>query len=442
MGLASLFEKRTAVPVHPFLRDDDLPGLTLAGVSMTQAKALALTAIYSAVRVIADPVSTFPVGTFIRVNGERKPFFPRPPWVDAPDPDPSVARSDHYQALMVSLLLNGNYYGRKLYDARGEVTAIRVLDPTRMDVRADPSTGMATFWWDNHKQIPATDVIHVTDLRKPGALKGSSRIDDLREPLGIGKALDEYVARYFGQGVVGQRMVLKVPGELTEDQAGQMKLDAMRRWASPRKAHEPIVVSGASAGGDVSVLGDNAEQAQLNAAREFFVTEVARAFKVPPSKLGVTTPGTRAFASVEQDNIDFATSTLRFYVSKIEEAYSGLLFPSQAFIRLNMDALLRGDISSRYTAFNQGIQAGFLTVADIRRTEDLSPIPGADVLRVPLESINIDAAGLVADQKRVEMLLSLVQSGATPQSAAAAVGLPGLKFLDLPSVQLQAPPAA
>lgn len=441
MGLGRLFstrESRTSSGLtyrDLWLRDEDVPWRTLSGVSLGQSSAMTLTAIYDAVRVISDPVSTFPVGTFIRVNGERKPFYPQPAWIAQPDPDPSVMRSDHYQQIIVSLLLNGNFYGRKLYDTRGEVLAIRALDPTKVEPVKD-ERGMVFFVYEGTVRIAARDIVHITDLRKPGAVKGTSRIDELREALGIGKALDEYVARYFGQGTIGQKVVIEVPGELDAAQAEEVKDKYEAKNKGLRNSHRPGVISG---GGKISRLSDNAEQAQLSQAREFFVLEVARAFKIPPSKLGVTAEGTRSYASVEQDNIDFATTTLHFYVSKIEEAYSRLLMPSAAFVKLNMDALLRGDITSRYTAYNQGIAGGFLTVADIRRREDLAPIDGADVLRVPLENIDIAAANLVADQKRVQMYQILVQSGVVPESAAKASGLPPMEHTGLASVQLQPP---
>ena len=439
MGLGNLFGgERRAIPVHPFLRDEDFPFKSSSGTTVSQNGALALTAVYDAVRIISDPISTFPVGLFVRVNGERRPYGPRPAWIDQPDPDPSVGRSDHYQQLMVSLLLNGNYYGRKLYDARGEVLAIRPLDPTRVEPRMN-RLGLVEFEYrldGFHKMIPAQDIVHITDLRKPGAIKGSSRIDELRDAIGIGKALDEYVAAYFDQGTIGKRLVVEVPGDMNQEQADALKSGFKAKMAGLGKAHEPVILSG---GGKVNSLDDNAEQAQLSQAREFFVLEVARAFKLPPSKLGVTTPGTRAYASVEQDNIDFATTTLAFYVNKIEEAYSRLVLPSAAFIKLNMDSLLRGDIGSRYAAYSQGIQAGFLTVADIRRREDLAPIDGAETLRVPLENIDIAAAGLVADQKRVEMVQRLIQSGFEPAAAMRLVGLPAIDHTGLPSVQLQPP---
>ena len=407
-----------------WLTDGDAPGKTLSGTAVGQSTAMKLAAVYDAVRLIADPICTMPIGTFVRKVGARVPFYPQPAWIAAPDPDPSVQRSDHYQAILVSLLLNGNYYGRILRSG-GEIMAIRPMDPTRVEPVADPRTGMVSFVVDGTQPIAAEDVVHITDLRKPGALKGTSRIDELRETFGIGKALDEYVARYFGGGTLTSGIV-EVPGEMTEEQAKALKDQFEKNSKGLRNAHRPNILTG---GAKFTRVGDDAEKAQLMAARDFFVLEVSRAFKIPPSKMGVIAEGTRSYASVEQDNIDFATTTLKFYVDKIEEAYSRLLRPRDVFLRLNMESMLRGDIASRFTAYGQGTTAGFMTINDVRKLEDWTPVDGGDEPRVPMANTSLSAATTAEMQAQVDMVTTLVDSGFTPAAACAAVGLP---FIDHP----------
>src|SRR4029450_13229389 len=58
-----------------------------------------------------------------------------------------------------------------------------------------------------------------------------------------------------------------------------------------------------------------------------------------------------------------------------------------------VDGLLRGNIQSRYTAYSQGINNGFLSSNDIRRFENLDPIDGGDTYlvqgaMVPLARLN------------------------------------------------------
>jgi HK97 family phage portal protein len=400
---------------------------SLSGVSVTQRNALALSAVYDAVRIIADPICTLPLGTYIRSGGERRPYYPQPAWIEQPDPDPSVHRSDHYQALIVSLLLNGNYYGRILRDGP-DILAIAPLDPTRVEPRKN-ERGFVEFEIDGKGPwLPASDIVHITELREPGALKGTSRIDRLRETFGIGKALDDYVARYFGSGTLSSGIVT-VPGEMTSEQADRLKDQFEKNTRGLRNAHRPNVLSG---GAKFERMSASAEEAQLTAARDFFVLEVSRAFKIPPSKLGVNTPGTRAYASVEQDNIDFTTTTLRFYVSKIEEAYSRLLAPKPVFLRMNMEALLRGDLASRFAAYSQATQGGWMSINQIARLEDWPAVDGGDEYRVPLANVDLGAAHVVEDQMKVDMAVKLIDAGADPAATLAAFGLPPIEFADPP----------
>jgi hypothetical protein len=63
--------------------------------------------------------------------------------------------------------------------------------------------------------------------------------------------------------------------------------------------------------------------------------------------------------------------------------------------------------------------------------------PAAQNVRVPLANVNIDAADLMAEEKRVKMAQILVLSGYDPAEALAAVGLDPISHTGLASVQLQ-----
>jgi hypothetical protein len=166
---------------------------------------------------------------------------------------------------------------------------------------------------------------------------------------------------------------------------------------------------------------------------------VARAFNIPPHLLGL--PGTNTYSSVEQNNIAFVTHTIRPIVQKIEGAFSTLLSAESggenAFIKFTLDGLLRGDANSRYAAYSNGLQSGWLKVNDVRRLEDLPPVDGGDVARVPLANISITEADVVVEDKKVLMANRLVTAGYDPKEVLAALGLPEIKHTGVPSVMLQ-----
>jgi hypothetical protein len=183
------------------------------------------------------------------------------------------------------------------------------------------------------------------------------------------------------------------------------------------------------------------ESSQSIEARRLAVEDVARAFNIPANMLNI--PGTTTYASVEQNNLQFITHTLRPIVQKLENAFSPLMtrYPGgeTAFIKWNLDGLARADLASRMSAYSVGIQAGFMSINDVRRLEDMSDIddPAANNVRVPLANMNIDAADLIADEKRVRMAQVLVLSGYDPADALIAVGLDPIAHTGLASTQLQ-----
>jgi hypothetical protein len=143
-----------------------------------------------------------------------------------------------------------------------------------------------------------------------------------------------------------------------------------------------------------------------------------------------------SYASVEMNSIHFVQHTLRPYLEKIEEGYSRLL-DGRAFMKFNVDGLLRGDQASRYTAFSTGIQSGFLSINDIHRLEDMPPVEGGDAYRVPLANVDINAANLAEIDRKSIIAQRLILSGFDPEAVLASLGLPAVAHTGVPSSGLQ-----
>ena len=117
---------------------DSFAFTTEAGTNIDQDTSLRINAFYACVLLISDTISTLPMDAFIRRDGSRVPYRPRPEWVIRPDID--LLRSEHYQQVLISLLLDGNAFVRIFRDGNGDVANLVCLDPTRIEVRRDPRT--------------------------------------------------------------------------------------------------------------------------------------------------------------------------------------------------------------------------------------------------------------------------------------------------------------
>jgi hypothetical protein len=171
------------------------------------------------------------------------------------------------------------------------------------------------------------------------------------------------------------------------------------------------------------------------------VEDVARAFNIPPHLLGL--PGTNTYASVEQNNLAWVTHSLRPLASKVESAMSMLMSRyrggTEAFLRFNLDGLLRADLQSRTAAYSTMLQAGAMSINEVRSLEDMPPVnlDSASQPRVPLANVNIEDSNVKAQMERVRMVQTLVYAGFIPEDVLRVIGFDAMEHTGLASVQLQ-----
>jgi len=414
---------------------DDISMSTLSSTVVTSETAFQVNAIYSAVSLISDTISSLPVDTFIRRDGSRFAFRPRPVWVSRPDVD--TTKEAFWGATIVSLLLDGNAFIRVYSNDAGEVVNLNVLNPHKVEIRRN-GLGRVMFEVEGESRLLSSDeVIFIPDVVRPGHMRGVSRVEALKENFGLAIALQSYAAKFFGSGTQTSG-IIEFPGNLTAEQAKALQEGFDARHKGWGRAHKTGIISGGAKYITTSVEND---KAQFLDSRRLAVEDVARAFNVPPHLLGL--PGTNSYASVEQNNLAWVTHCLRPIVQKLETAFTPLLSRvpggETAFLKFNLDGLLRADMNTRMSAYSTGLNSGFLTINDVRRLEDLRPIndASADTVRVPLANVNIEAADLTASDKRVGMAQKLVLAGFDPAEVLSAMGLPAMTHTGLPSSQLQ-----
>ena len=412
-----------------FALGDGFTFTTNSGTYVTQEDSLKIGSVYACVRLIADTIASLPIDSFIRADGVRLQFRPRPVWLDSPDI--GVTKDDHFQQVLVSLLLNGNSFTRIIRDDEGEVLALSVLNPQFTEVRRD-SSGRLFYVYETRDRIEDVDMIHIKDLCLPGELRGKSRIDLVKENLGLSRALEEFAARFFGQGSQTSG-IIQFPGNLSREQAKNLVDSFEDGHKGLRRSHRPGILFG---GATFEKTGVNPNESQFIESRQFAVEEIARVFRVPPSMIGVTTPGAQSYASVEMNQLHFLQHTLSPYLSKVEAEYSVLL-AGRAFIRFTTAGLLRGDIAARNASYQQGLLNGYLSVNDVRRLEDQSPISGGDIYRVPLTNIDINAANLADMDRKSVIAQRLIASGFQPAAVLAALDLPEIEHTGVPTASLQ-----
>jgi HK97 family phage portal protein len=430
-----LFEKRAISYQTIFESGDDIVFGNLAGTNITSETVFQVNAVFSAISLIADTISTLPVDSYIRRDGARFAFRPRPEWVM--QPDVNIPREAFYNQVIVSLLLDGNAFIRVFSNQRGEVVNLTVLNPSTVVVRRNGLGQLQFIVQGEEAPLSGDDVIFIPDVMRPGDIRGISRIKAMGETFGLALALERYASTFFGQGT-NLNGVIEFPGMLNAEQAQQLAAGFDSRHKGWKKGHRTGVLSGGAKFVSTQI---DPEKSTLVDSRNQSIADVARAFNVPPHLLGLNVG--MSYASVEQTNLAWVTHGLRPVIGKIEGALSPLLNRSpggtEAFIKFNIDGLLRADLASRTSAYSTMLQAGAMSINEVRALEDMRPIndEAANAPRVPLANVNLNAADLTALDKRILMAQRLINAGFDPAETLAALGVPPIGHTGLPPVMLQ-----
>jgi HK97 family phage portal protein len=394
---------------------------------------LTVNAVWACVSLISDTVSALPVDTYIRRDGIAYPYRPKPAWVSKPDVAiPSVA---FWQQTMISLLIDGNAFVRLFKDNSGNIVNMVVLNPLNVQVSRNAlGQKFYTSTVEGNKVLSGDEMLHISgSIIMPGEFRGKSPIDTLKENIGLAISLESFAARFFGQGTLTQG-VIEYPGALTAEQAENLARSFDRQHKGFRKAHKTGILSGGAVFKPTTIAND---QAQMLDSRRLAVEDVARAYRVPTDMIGLNNGG-QSYNSIEQKQIAFVTHTLRPWLAKLEDAFSTLLIDG-AYLAFSTDDLLRGDYATRIEGYSKLLQNGVLSTNEVRRKENMRPIEGGDVVRVPLTNININAASLNEDETKVDMAQKLIALGFVPEDVLKSLGLSPIPHTGLPTVQLQNP---
>jgi len=395
--------------------------------------AFSVNAVWACVSLISDTISALPVDTYIRRDGIATVYRPRPAWVIKPDVAiPSVA---FWQQTLISLLTDGNAFIRIFRDNSGNIVNLMVLNPLGVNVTRN-SLGQKLFVYtgESGKTLTTDEVLHIAgSILLAGDVRGRSPIDTLKENIGLAIALEGFASRFFGSGTQTSG-VIEYPGALTAEQAENLSKSFDKAHKGYRKAHRTGILSGGATFKATQVAND---QAQMLDSRRLAVEDIARAYRVPTDMIGLNNGG-QSYSSVEQKQIAFLSHTIRPWVAKLEDAFSTLL-PDFAFLSFNTDDLLRGDYATRIEGYAKMLQNGVFSANEVRRKENMQPIDGGDVVRVPLANVNISAASLTENETKVAMAQKLIGLGFVPEDVLTVLGLPKIAHTGLPTVQLQNP---
>jgi HK97 family phage portal protein len=375
--ISRLLERRTVTSFGPF-GDCAIPppghtGSVHAGEPVSDHTALNLVSFYASVRLLADIVASLPWDAFRKRSPVREEVDPQPTLLREPFRGATGDGTDFEfkHAIMVSLAMRGNFYG--LITRRDRLEFPLEIEPLHPDWvqrtrevigRRQSGPVITTI---NGERVPNEDIAHIRGFTPPGSLEALSPIGLARHSIGLGLAAQRFGSTWFRDGAAPSGQ-LTTDQHLTPDQVQQNQ----QQWISTHGGRRlPAVMTGGMKYEPITITP---EESQFLATREFSVKEMAMLVGVPPHMIGDVDRSTSWGSGIEQQSIGFVTYNLRSWLTRIEAVMSHQL-PRGQFVRFNVAALLRGDTKSRYEAYTQARNAGWLNVDEIRELEDRPPVP-------------------------------------------------------------------
>lgn len=379
--LYSFAEKRSSLAQakHGTWLNNALTGSkSTSGVTVNQQTALTYSAIWAAVRCIAETVASLPFQVKRRTeDGSERASDHSVYNLLQSQPNQAMTAIVFRETLTSHLLTWGNAYCKIVRNNKGQVVSLFPMLPETVSIFAKADKLFYLHKIDGQEfQFNATEVLHLVGFGYDGC-RGYSPITYHKNSIGLGIAAEQYGAEFFGNGAVFSG-AFKHPAQLSDDAHKRLTASIKNK-----DRHETLLLE---EGMDFTQMSMPPEDAQFIETRKFQATDVARIYRLPPHKIGILDNAT--FSNIEHQAIEFVVDAIRPYLIRWEQEANRKLFTraerQTLYMKHNIEGLLRGDTKSRYDSYAIGRNWGWLSVNDIRKLEDLNTIEGGDVYLQPL----------------------------------------------------------
>ena len=366
MGLFDRFITNTAITPTvdvaaantPYNLQSAVGGLFYGAQTATREQAMSVPSVARARNIICSTIGSLPLETYNHFTKEHLD-----PNRVIMQPDPRVAGSAIYAWIAEDLLFHGVAYGQVLdsYAAsdNSRVRAWTRVAPDRVSYNLNANQTEITQYMVDGMIVPASGIgsLVVFSGLDEGVLNRAGRT--IRAAQELEKAAELYAKEPV------PTMVLKSNGtNLTPERITKL----LESWKVARNTRATAFLN---ADVELTALGFDPQKLQLNEARQYLATEIARAVGIPASFVSAETTSMTYSTTVMERKalIDFS---LRNILTPVEQRLSMADFvPNGVEVRFDIDDFLRGSALERAQVYEILNRIGAMSVEQIQEEEDL-----------------------------------------------------------------------
>jgi len=378
MGFFDIFRRKQRS--FDQLSDFGLGLPTATGQTVTMDGSLALPAVFVCVRVLAESIGSMPLHIYRRAaNGDREQATDHPLHrLFRFSPNSYQTSLEAREFLTACVAMRGNAFAFiERHD--GVVAGVWPLHPARVQVIVDGTVIQyrysdekgRTFLYDQE------EVLHLKGLSTDGIM-GLSPISTLRETIGASQALEQYSNKFFANAARPSG-VLTHPERLTPDAGQRLREQWDGLYSGSVNRGKTIVLE---EGMTWQAIGLTNEDAQMLESRKFNLEDILRAYRIPPHIAGHLDK--MSYNNIAELGSEFLNLTLSPWLKRIEERMNLQLLTEGEretgyYFEHDASGLLKGGVKERYESYQVGLQAGFLSVDEVRQWENLPAMPAGGV---------------------------------------------------------------
>lgn len=403
MGLISRLAVKNLMSLSDLDRmmDEVITGRpTTAGVRVSEQTAMKLIEVQKCVRVRAETRGCLPVSIYKkRANGKGRDEARDHSLYEILNvaPNDEMDSQAYYERQEIFLSLWGNDVSiiTRNTSRNRNVTELYPVPWYHMKVERDKETLKLGYkYWDRGKwePFPPEKVFHVRGMSFDGIV-GISTIGMAREAVAQGLAMAEFANRFFGQGM-NFGGILESPNPLSDKARENMRKAAKEMGAGLANSWEPFLLEEGTKWNRIPMSFVDAQFIEVMNLNKY---DIDGLFRVPPHMVANLERSTNN--NIEHQGIEFVVYSLLPMITRFERMANWRLLTPQDraagyYVKVNVDALLRGDAVSRGQYLQMKRQNGALSANEWRELDDENPtgVPGGDAYLVNGNMISLDTA--------------------------------------------------
>lgn len=330
---------------------------------VTPETALRHSAVWAAIRLRANLISTLPIDVLRNFEG-RAVEVPKPPVLV----NPGGERVDALEWLYSSqsdLDKCGNCFGVITErDSRGLPSRIDLANVADVVVRV--RDGELQKYKIGRLEYDPGDIWHERQYTVSGMHVGLSPVAYAAWSIGEYLSVQDFATSWFGGDAIPAAHLKNTSKTLNTAEANTVK---ERFKASVQDGG--LFVTGNE--WDYEMIGAQAADATWIEAKQFGITDIARFFDVPSDLIeGAVSGSSVTYANITQRNLQLLIMHLGPAIIRRENNLAKLL-PRPRYVKFNSDALLRMDPKSRQEIITARILARTLAPSEARALDDQAP---------------------------------------------------------------------